>query len=375
MISKGLFFFIIAFVFLTVSSYAQQDNYTTTIKYHKGFALPHHQSITYVRKSYIEAIEVNFGFIPSSKRKWASLYSQPEIGLAFYHGNLGNDDVWGQTNALFPYINFHLYKKGRFHLVNHLGLGVSYNNKVFHPTKNYKNTLISSRINAFFSFSLNTEFSINSQWQLIAGFGLKHISNGASKHPNSGINLLTNNFGIKYALNKRSEIAYSKIKNYTKLENEYSITWNHGRKQAKENDLHRYYISNISANYAIGINAKQRLGFGLDLFYNEAANRGDWNFEPKTEFEDRISQGIHISHDLIISDFTFITQVGVYTLYKTKPEAAVYSRVGLRYDIGRHFFTNFNLKAHGGKAENLEWGIGYRFKKKKNRHITSTKTK
>ena len=375
MISKGLLSFIIVFIFLAESSYAQKNNYITTIKYHKGVVLPHHQSIVYLRKSSIEAMEINFGFIPSHERKWAALYNQPEIGLGLYHGNLGNDDVWGNVTSLFPYINFHLYKKGWFHLTNQLGLGVAYNNTVFHPTKNYKNTLISSKINAFFSLSLNTELSISSQWQLMAGFGLKHISNGASKKPNSGINILTSHFGIKYALNKRSAIAYSKIKNYAKLENEYSITWNHGRTQAKENDLHRYYISNLSANYAIGINAKQRLGFGIDLFYNEAANRGNWNYEPKTEFEDRISQGFHISHDLIISDFTLMIQLGVYTLYKTEQEAAIYSRVGLRYNLGQHFFTNFNLKAHGGKAQNLEWGIGYRFKKKKNRHIPSIKTK
>lgn len=362
MIFKNPFFFILTLLLLTEMCHAQKDTHSISIKYHKGVILPHHKSVSYVRKSDTEAIEVNFGFIPSSKRQWAKLYSQPEIGIAFYHGNLGNNEVWGKVNALFPYVNFHLFKKSRFHLVNHLGLGVSYNNKVFHPTKNYKNTLISSRVNAFFSLSLNTEFSINPQLQLIAGLGLKHISNGASKHPNSGINLLTSNFGIKYALNSRPEITYHKARKYSRLDNEYSIAWNHGRKQAKENDLHRYYISNISASYAIGINAKQRIGFGLDLFYNEAANRGIWDYEPKTEFEDRISQGVHISHQLVISKFALIAQLGAYTLFKTKPEAAIYSRVSLRYSIGRHFFANFNLKAHGGKADNLEWGIGYKFK-------------
>jgi len=112
----------------------------------------------------------------------------------------------------------------------------------------------------------------------------------------------------------------------------------------------------------------------FDLFYNQATNRGDWNYEPKTDFEDQISQGVHLSHQLHMSNFALITQIGAYTLYKTKPEAAIYSRVSLRYNIGHHFFTNFNLKAHGGKAANLEWGIGYRFKKNK-KHTSSSKTK
>ncbi len=366
MISKYLFSFFISCLLLTGVCHAQKDNYVTTVKLHKGIVLPHHQAITYIRESRIEALEVNFGFIPSSNRDWAKLYNRPEVGLGFYHGNLGNNEIVGQTSALFPYINFHLIKKGRFHLVNQLGLGASYNNKIFHPTDNYKNTLISSKVNAFFSFSLNTEFSINSQWQLIAGFGLKHISNGASKRPNSGINLLTSNFGVQYALKNRPKITYLKTTKLTTLDNEYSIAWNHGVKQAKENDLHLYYISNISASYSIGLNAKQRFGLGIDLFYNEAANRGVWDVNPiKTKFEDRASQGIHVSHQLVISDFAFITQIGAYTLYKTTPESAVYTRVSLRYNIGRHFFANFNLKAHGGKAENLEWGIGYRFNKAK----------
>ncbi|MGZ2368629.1 acyloxyacyl hydrolase [Ancylomarina sp. YFZ004] len=375
MISKGLLSFIIPFIFMIGSSYAQEDNYITTIKYHKGVVLPHHKSMTYIREDAVNALELNFGFIPSRERKWAALYNQPEIGLGFYHGNLGNDDVWGDVTSLFPYINFHILRIGQVHFINQFGLGLAYNNKYFHPTKNFKNIIISSKVNAFFTLALNTEIAISPQWQLMGGLGVKHISNGSSKQPNSGMNILTGNIGIKYALNNRPEITYNKIKKYTKLENEYSIAWNHGRKQAKENDLHRYYISNICANYAIGINAKQRLGFGIDLFYNKATNRGNWNYEPKTKFEDQISQGIHISHHLIISNFNFIIQLGAYTLYKTKPEAAVYSRVGLRYNIGQHFFSNFNLKAHGGKAENLEWGIGYRFTKKNNKPIPSNKIK
>jgi len=365
MILKHISSLFLVFLFFNGISYAQQNKYVTTVKFHNGFILPHHRSISYMRKSDIEAVEINFGLISNSKKRWAKLYNQPEIGLAFYHSNLGNDEVWGNVSSLFPYINFHLFNSGRLHIINHLGLGLAYNDKIYHPTENFKNILISSKINAFFSLSLEAELSIHPRWQLIAGMGLKHISNGASKNPNKGINLLVGNVGIKYALSDRPHIIYQKKEKYKKLDNEYSIAWNHGRKQAKENDEHRYYISNICTNYAIGINAKQRIGFGIDLFYDESVNRGTWDLDPQTSFKDQFSQGVHISHDLVISDFTFILQIGAYTFYKTEPKLPIYTRLGLRYNLGKRFFTNFNLKAHAGKADNIEWGLGFRFKNRR----------
>ena len=104
----------------------------------------------------------------------------------------------------------------------------------------------------------------------------------------------------------------------------------------------------------------------IDFFYNKAANRGKWDFDPETSFKNRFSQAIFISYDLAIEKFSIIANIGVYTFYKTTPEKPIYTRLGLRYRFGEHLVTSLCLKAHMGKADFIEWGIGYRIKRNKN---------
>lgn len=370
MTSKDLLSFITALLFLNQTTYAQEDKntFTTTVKYHYGVIIPHHESITYLREETVSAIELNFGLIPSSKQKWSQLFNQPEIGLAIYHGNLGNDRVFGNVSALFPYINFHILRNNRLNIIHHFGFGLAVVEKKFDPTKNYTNLAIGSNLNAFISLSFNAELSLTSQWQIISGLGINHISNGSFAKPNKGLNLLTANLGVKYAFKERPKNRYlNKICHFKDLNNEFSIAYNQGLKQIKESEQQTYYMSSITANYAWGINAKQRWGFGIDLFYDRSSNRGVWDYHPKTDFDDRFRQGIFISHDLFIENLAIVTQIGIYTYYKTEPEKIVYSRLGLKYNIGQHFFANVNLKAHLGKADYIEWGFGYRIQKKKKR--------
>ena len=183
--------------------------------------------------------------------------------------------------------------------------------------------------------------------------------------PNKGLNLVTSNLGINYRLkNQEVKNRVPKLKQ-NRLSNDILFIWNHGWKQASENDSHNYYNSSLSGAYSIGINQKQKIGFGIDLFYDCAANRGKWNYSPETGFSDRFSQAVFISHDLVISRLSLIANIGVYTYYKTEPEKPIYTRIGLRYQVNKHIIGNLSLKAHLGKADFIEWGIGYRIKKKK----------
>ncbi|NOU59486.1 acyloxyacyl hydrolase [Marinifilum caeruleilacunae] len=356
-----------AFTFL--NSYAQEsekkDVFHTTIRYHYGAVLPHHKSIHYLVNDQIAALELNFGILPSINRSWSKMYNQPEIGIGFYRGSLGNDKVLGNTNALFPYINFNLkdYRKGNLRLQT--GFGVAHTKKHFHPSENYTNVAIGSKLNAFFKLLLSSSYQIGKQWSANVGIGFQHLSNGSINVPNKGLNMATANIGIQYHFNEIERQVKSPA-TYSKLDNELTIIFSGGLKQTTEIDENKYFASSLSSNYAFGINSKQRIGFGIDIFYDEGANRGDWNFSPATSFQDRLSQALYVSHDLVIQKFSLITHIGVYALYKTDPEKPIYSRVGLRYNVSNKIVANLSLKAHLGKADFIEWGIGYRFNMKKN---------
>jgi len=357
------------FILCFVNSNAQQENhstYTTSIKFHYGVLIPHHKRISDIREESIRAIEINFGLIPSSEKKWAQIYNQTEVGLGLYRGSLGNDKILGQVTALFPYINFHILRSKKIHIIYHFGVGLGLNSRKFHPTNNKTNIAISTSLNTFFNLAFDAEFELSNRWQLTGGIGMNHLSNVAIKLPNKGLNNLTGNLALKYALSDRPKNSFlNKINRFKKLNNEISLAWNHGIKQVDKKSHHNYYISSISSYYAIGISPKQHLGLGLDLFYDTSSGQKNSNQPVKTRFKERFRQAFFIASDWYIDKFVILTHVGIYTLYKTKPEKAFYGRIGFRYTIGKHLFANINLKAHWATADFIEFGFGYRIQMRK----------
>jgi len=343
-----------------------KDVFTSSFRFHYGVVMPHHKSISYLVNDQISAYELNLGFIPSTEKTWSKLYKQPEIGIGLYHGSLGNDEILGNVTALFPYINFPIKRGRKWEFNTQLGCGAGFTKKHFDPVNNYTNVAIGSKYNAFFKLMANGAYAVTSNWSINTGLGFNHLSNGSISTPNKGLNMLTGNIGVSYCWNGNRPKPAISVSGLKDLENEILVVWSHGIKQSSETDLHKYYATSLSGNYSIGINAKQKVGFGIDLFYDEATNRGDWNFSPETSFKDRFSQALFISHNLVIQKWSIIAHIGVYTIYKTKPEKPIYTRVGVRYQLSKHFLANLSLKAHLGKADFIEWGIGYRLSKKKN---------
>ena len=234
--------------------------------------------------------------------------------------------------------------------------------KYFHPVNNYSNKLIGSKYNAHIKFGLEANYSF-SRFDISSGIMLSHFSNGSRKHPNDGLNIVTGSLGLNYKFGETLQVEKC-CHNYAKLKDEFSIILNQSWKEKNEQDPHTYYVSSINISYTKGFNSRQRLGGGIDLFYDESVDRGYWTKNPRTSFKDRISQALFLSHELVISKVSFVTQIGFYTLYKTKPNNhPFYNRLGLRYKFSRHLLANFSLKGYLGSSDFIELGIGYSFNK------------
>ncbi|PKQ64899.1 hypothetical protein BZG02_03355 [Labilibaculum filiforme] len=363
------YFLLFIFFLLSKNIFAQEnpekDIFNTTVRFHYGVVMPHHKSISYLVNDRISAFELNMGYLPSNEKNWTKLYKQPEIGLGLYHGSLGNDRVLGNVTAIFPYINFPLVQSNKWEFSTQLGFGLGYVKKHFDPVENYTNVAIGTKFNAFFKLLVQSSYTISPKWGINAGIGFNHLSNGSISAINKGLNLLTSNIGVSYYWNEKKRKTYTTTFIKNKLPNEFLVIWGNGMKQVSEKDHHNYYTSSLSGNYSFGINSKQKLGFGIDLFYNKAANRGKWDFDPEISFKNRFSQALFISHDLVIEKFSIIANIGVYTFYKTEPEKPIYTRLGIRYRLNDYLLTSLSLKAHMGKADYIELGIGYRIKRNK----------
>jgi len=333
------------------------------LNYHQGLFVPKNQNINYLIQDKISAFEIKLAIHPTSQKQWVRQFAVRKIGLGYYQGTLGNTSSLGDVQSLTPFIQFGIKSWDRFQINTDIGLGIAMMSKYFNPVNNYSNKLIGSKYNAHIKVGLEANYSLY-RFDLTSGLVFSHFSNGSRKHPNDGLNMVTASVGINYKFGKTIPTVI-KPQTYSKLKDELTAIINQSWKETSEQDPHTYYVSSINLSYTKGINSRQRIGGGIDLFYDESVDRGYWTRTPKTSFKNRISQAVFLSHELVLSQVSFITQIGFYTLYKTKPDNnPFYNRLGLRYQFSKHFLANFSLKGYLGSSDFIEMGIGYYFNKK-----------
>jgi hypothetical protein len=346
----------------TIDSGSKNENLFVESKIHYGFILKHHKKMGHLQTSHFSAFEINAGFQTFGKNPWDKLYNYPSIGCAFWYSDLGRSPYLGSAYALYPYMNFHLIDKKVFAFNFRFGIGLGYLSKKFDQYENYKGIAIGSHINAAISLLFETKWKINRQLFFISGIGLTHFSNAAFKTPNLGINIPTFNAGLTCFISKKQSEKTDKKLLIQSRKYEFNTFLAFGIKEMYP-PLHRKYFTSSCSGILYKLHKqKNKFGLGLDFFYN-TGNLTVLNL-PTNDFNSNISIiriGVSAAYELIYNHLSFLIQTGPYIRSKDKSDGNIYTRIGLRYSVSEHWFSNLTLKAHFGKADHIECGFGYKF--------------
>ena len=367
-----IFLFIFGYFTYTNSSFASNQKtfgdsskFIFESKIHYGFVISHHKYMTHLTTSHFPAFEFNIGKQTNSEKTWQSLYDNPIIGVSYWYADLKNPNVLGSAHALYPYLNFHIYKKKSFIINYRFGIGIAYLTKKFDRFDNYKNIAIGSHLNA--SINMCYEF----KWQMFkkiffsASIGITHFSNGAIKLPNPGINIPSLSLGLAYpiSVNSKNNLKQNEKNSYDFVKKTQIISVISGSiKEIYPTCGDKYGAFSLSTFYLKPLSFKRKIGAGIDLFWDFSNIRTlkRKNIEINHSFE-AIRFGFFVGHQFDFSKLSFITHLGCYAYAKDKSDGLVYSRIGLRYNLNKKLLLNLTLKTHFAKADFLECGFGYRF--------------
>ncbi len=164
-----------------------------------GNILQHTPKLTY--KPLSNSYNIEFNYTQKHLHKnWSSLYGHPLVGFSATFIDY-RDTVLGKAFTIMPTIQTKILGYKDWQLFARFGSGLSLN------TNYWKRNLLADTINNYISSSANMYASVllglqkqiaqNANLQL--GYTLSHISNGGSRKPNYGINLI----GAYLALNYR----------------------------------------------------------------------------------------------------------------------------------------------------------------------------
>ncbi|PLX04972.1 MAG: hypothetical protein C0594_08440 [Marinilabiliales bacterium] len=371
------YFFHIIFIFLSISPSlnAQEKSinhipvkipdteiHNLRIEGNYGFIWRHRTIMDYFIESHNYAGNIEYLKRTTGKKSYEQIHRLPYWGLGLSYNNLRNN-ILGNAAALYGFLEIPVIEKPKYLFSYQISSGLGLLTKKFHPVENYFNLAIGSNINIYIGINFRNCYYITKKLALTGGFRLAHYSNGGTKKPNLGINIISLQAGIQYRFGEIAELNFKEKsitlpRKKTNLNTWYSI----GFRSVEEASPTHYIYSSISGNYAIYVSGKRKIGAGLDLIFDESLRRSLIKAgyeEIKTIYYFR--PGIFLSHDFIVGNLDMYINAGAYIYSKWKNDGSIYSRFGLRYHFKNQLFANISVKTHFAKAQVIEWGVGYTF--------------
>lgn len=198
--------------------WVSSNNLVVEVREHFGFFYHHHFEMERFNAHY-PAFEASIYQSTFGKKEWQTLYNYPFIGATFYHSRLGGFDELGKVYALYPFINYPLYRNDTWMFTFKFGAGLAWLTRCFDHLENPYNFSIGSHLNGAINLSFEYRHEITPQLISVASLGLTHFSNGATKSPNYGLNTFSAAWGLAYYLrDPRANALYAKRPEYYKFE-------------------------------------------------------------------------------------------------------------------------------------------------------------
>lgn len=362
---RCLLFFLLL---LTAAGAIAQDSAAYThsllVAVHHGFLIAHRPMVQPLQKNKTNAIELMLEQQTTGNKEWHHIYGFPKIGLSAALWELGNPEKLGKSVTLMPFVNFPLTRGRWMDFDFKFGWGLGYIEKKFDVEYNYKNVAIGTHLNSSLIAQPQLRFYLGNRVSLTTGIALTHYSNGSTATPNLGLNFASATAAIAWRFHDRMAIPERQLPEF-KRSRRFTIFASAASKQIYPVNGPTYLAASLSVGYTWQISYKSAFGTGTDLFYDHSLyyKIRDQNLPLNSSLE-VFRGGFHGGYELTISKLTLLLNMGVY-LYSKINDGPFYHRIGLRYRINRNIFVCSNIKAHWGKADFIEWGLGWRFDHKK----------
>jgi len=321
-----------------------------------------------INASYYNGATLRLGWQTESPYVYSSIYNNPIYGLAWYVSTFHNDTGIGRPHAVYGYARVPWVRKPKWNINYELGFGMSYNFEPYDDVSNPTNLLIGSYKNAFIHLSANAEYNFSNRFSAGLGIGFKHFSNGSTKQPNAGINLIPITLYGVYTIDKRTP-DYSKPQ-VAKFQNNhhFGVFFCPSSKSFGPTE-NNYFVSTLSFQYLYQVGYKARWGGGVDIFYKSSGP--DKVMTDESDFSKSMSYAVFAGYDWVLTERLSVNVAFGWYLkrhYANEETTPYYERVCPRYRVNKHLVVGVGIKAHKGGADYLEWTVGYTMFKDKNKY-------
>jgi Lipid A 3-O-deacylase (PagL) len=360
-----LFIFFLASQLIFAQENSAKYTYSSGAEVFSGFIVKHRDVVGNLITGHPTGFRLVFDRESYGHKAWEQRYNYPTFRATLSYYDLKNDAVLGKIVAMNAGLGFHLSdftnSKNDWQLL--LGYGIAYFNNPYDPDTNNTNTFVSSPLPWNVNLRLGYSRQLSARLNLGVAIQVSHFSNGSSKVPNYGMNIINANFGAKYSFSseKPAYLTDKKVHAGYNTKSYLNIDFRMGLTELKPvgSGAKPYYAMSVFWNKRVS--SKSIIDAGVEGFMNKGIEANIKNNSDLIEGEpDYKALGIMLGHELILEKLALVTQIGVYLYKPYQPEERIYAKIGLKYYFTEHIFGSFILKTHYAVAEVMEFGIGFR---------------
>ena len=366
--------------FLAKDSFAHKSSPVDSIiknteldfRFNYAFIIHHHYEMRMYRKHF-PIFEFSIQKQTYGKQAWQRYYNYPTIGVTAFYSSIGNQEVFGNAYAIYPFISFPFNKSKVNTFSFRLGVGAGYLTKKFDQVENPNNIYIGSHINAAISLSFEYKRQISNHLKVSLFAGLTHFSNGCSYQPNNGINIFNTGLSTTYLIgNQNSYKDITKLMTYnkdeikqinsilsSKFDPEFYLGISYGFKRVEYKQKDNFSVYNFEFYAMERVSNLSKFGIGIDLVYDETDVLVLGN-ENKYDFAQLLKPGIGVAYELIIGDMSFLFNMGFHPWGLDMEYGRIYNKLALKANIGEHLYGKVALNTHFGVADFVGFGLGIR---------------
>lgn len=361
-VKKTLLIFLLLTALLKGNSQLFEKPFIIEPRVHAGMVLPLYEALQYLVEDDIFSFDLAVSVPSSGNDFWEKLYRYPKTGIGFSACSLGNNDVFGKAYVLYNFINIPLLKPGeRFSFNYQISFGGAYITKKFDIENNPLNRAIGSYTNIYLRLGLDGRIRLSPVCELLVETGAAHFSNGKTRSPNYGLNIISSSVGINYLFNS-SHISLKDPEIPPLFKRSVQSLIISAGSKVYDNLLgQRYLTSSLSYNFEHSLNHRRKIGLGADLLYDGSIKEALASKDgiPEKDFSKLVRFGLHGSYAMRYKDMMMGVQLGHYLYSKYKVLTNIYTKISVQYLITENVFWAASIRAHMGKADCLELGLGY----------------
>ena len=375
---------LILITFFARDSYAHKSSPIDSIvksteldfRFNYAFIIHHHYEMRMYRKHF-PIFEFSIQKQTCGRQTWQRYYNYPTIGVTAFYSHIGNHEVFGSAYAIYPFISFPFNKSKVNTFSFRLGVGAGYLTKKFDQVENPNNIYIGSHINAAISLSFEYKRQISNHLKVSLFAGLTHFSNGCSYQPNNGINIFNSGLSTTYLIDNKSSykditksLTYDKdeLKQinrdiFRKFAPELYLGLSYGIKRVEYKQKDKFSVYDLELYAMERVSNLSKFGIGIDLVYDATdviVLDMDENNSEKYNFMQLLKPGIGLAYELIISDMSFLFNMGYHPWGLDMSYGRIYNKLALKLNIAEHFYGKVALNTHFGAADFVGFGFGVR---------------